>query len=409
MTRSSPETTALDDLPTERGGGGAARHESLIAPLGILGGGQLGRMTLQAASVLGIDVVIGEHLPGTPAGRLAQREVIFNGGWDDPVAIAELARLTPVITLESEFVDAAVLEQLEAQGATVLPTPQSVRIVQDKLLQKQALAQAGLPVAAFERVDALADAEAAAARHGWPVVLKARRNGYDGYGNALVRDAASLAAACAALGWPERELLVEQFVPFERELAVIVVRERGGGTIAYPVVETQQDPERHICRTVLAPAPVEREVAERAAAVAAEAVRAVGGVGTFGVELFALPDGSVLVNELAPRPHNSGHYTIEGCVTSQFANHVRAVLGLPLGDPSLRAPAVVMVNLLGTAGSLPGLEEIAEALRVPGVALHLYGKSENRVGRKMGHVTAYGATLDDALHRANLAARGVFR
>jgi 5-(carboxyamino)imidazole ribonucleotide synthase len=387
---------------------GFARNTPRL-PLGILGGGQLGRMTIQAASALGIDVVVGEHVSRSPAGRLAQREVLFRGGWDDPDAIAEMARAAETITLESEFVDAGVLEQLEAHGATVLPTPASMRLVQDKLLQKQALAAASIPVPPFRAVERIEDVTAAAETLGWPLVLKARRNGYDGYGNALVRDPEGIQRACATLGWPERELLVEAFVPFQRELAVIVVRARDGQCVTYPVVETRQDPERHICRTVLAPAQVPDAVSHRATEIARAAVEAVGGVGTFGVELFELPDGSVLINELAPRPHNSGHYTIDACVTSQFSNHVRAVLGLPLGDPSLRAPAAVMVNLLGTNGPLPAHEQLARSLAVPGVVLHLYGKSESRLGRKMGHINAYGASLEEALERATRAAEGVFR
>ncbi|HUG14287.1 MAG TPA: ATP-grasp domain-containing protein, partial [Thermomicrobiales bacterium] len=236
------------------------------------------------------------------------------------------------------------------------------------------------------------------------LLLKTRRDGYDGYGNTLVQEPDDAAKACSALGWPARGLLAEAFVTFKRELAVIIVRGQDGEEVVYPIVETQQDPERHICRVVLAPAPILGEIAARTSELAAKAVRAVGGVGTFGVEVFQLADGSVVVNELAPRPHNSGHYSIEACVTSQFANHMRAVLGLPLGDPAMRAPAAVMVNLLGSGGALPGRVQLAAALAVPGTHLHLYGKSESRPGRKMGHVTATGDNLEDALARASLSA-----
>ena len=382
----------------------AAKSNELATPLGILGGGQLGRMTIQAASTLGIDVVVGDFKPRSPAGRLAQGEVIFTGGWDDEEAITEIARSAPVITLENEFVDACVLEKLEGAGSTVLPTPDCVRTVQDKLKQKTAMQNAGIPVPEFRKVEHPDDLAMIGDELGWPFVLKARRDGYDGYGNRKLDHGSDPASTCEELGWPERELFVEQFVPFERELAVIVVRGRDGETINYPVVETQQDPELHICRVVIAPADIPATVTEQAEAIARQAVESVGGTGTFGVEMFLLQDGQVLVNELAPRPHNSGHYTIEGCVTSQFENHVRAVLGLPLGDPSLREGAAVMVNLLGHGGEMPGKDQFDSALSVPGVHLHNYGKDQSRYGRKMGHITACGSSTEDALDRAQRAA-----
>jgi 5-(carboxyamino)imidazole ribonucleotide synthase len=385
----------------------ADKSNDLATPLGILGGGQLGRMTIQAASELGIDVVIGDGKPRSPAGRLAQDEVIFTGGWDDDSAIQEIARKAPTITLENEFVDAGVLEKLVAAGATVLPSPDCVRTVQDKLKQKTAMQKAGIPVPEFRRVDHPDDLTKIGDTLGWPFVLKARRDGYDGYGNRKINHGDSVTSACEQLGWPDRELFVEQFVPFERELAVIVVRGRDGETINYPVVETQQDPELQICRVVLAPADIPESLAHRVEKIARGAVESVGGTGTFGVELFLLNDGEVLVNELAPRPHNSGHYTIEGCVTSQFENHVRAVLGLPLGDPSLREGAAVMVNLLGHGGEMPDQTQYAGALSVRGIHLHNYGKDASRPGRKMGHITACGESTSEAHERAQRAANRI--
>jgi 5-(carboxyamino)imidazole ribonucleotide synthase len=385
----------------------ASKSNALATPLGILGGGQLGRMTIQAASTLGIDVVIGDFKSRSPAGRLAQSEVFFYGGWDDDNAIADIAQKAPTITLENEFVDADVLKKLQDAGATVLPSPECVRTVQDKLKQKTALQDAGVPVPSFRQVNSPADLETIGEDLGWPCVLKARRDGYDGYGNRMLDRTDDLTALCESLGWPNRELFVEQFVPFECELAVIVVRGRDGQTMTYPVVETQQDPELHICRVVLAPADISAELAERVASIARSAVEAVDGTGTFGVELFLLEDGEVLVNELAPRPHNSGHYTIEACVTSQFENHVRAVLGLPLGDPSLREEAAVMVNLLGYGGEMPDMKQYADALAVPGVHLHNYGKDQSRHGRKMGHITACSESTVEALARASAAAERI--
>jgi 5-(carboxyamino)imidazole ribonucleotide synthase len=375
-----------------------------MGPLGILGGGQLGRMTLQAASALGLDVVIAERFPDSPAARMTSQSVVFNRGWDDPHALDQLARLAPVVTLENEFVDWRVLQALEERGVRVLPSPSCVGVVQDKLLQKQALARAELPVPMFCEVADPAGLIAAAQELGWPLMLKARRDGYDGRGNVLVHDASEVEAAFAKLGWPGRELFAEAFVDFERELASLVVRGTDGQVAQYPVVETIQDPNLHICREVLAPADLPDDVAQNAAAIARGAVEAVGGVGAFGAELFLLPDRQVCINELAPRPHNSAHYSIEACWSSQFDNHVRAVFGLPLGDASLRAPTAAMVNLLGTRSGPLANEDLAAALAEPHAYVHLYGKSANRPGRKMGHVTALGASPAEALARARAAA-----
>jgi 5-(carboxyamino)imidazole ribonucleotide synthase len=375
-----------------------------MGPLGILGGGQLGRMTLQAASALGLDIVIAERFPDSPAARLTSQSVVFERGWGDAAALDRLASLAPVVTLENEFVDWRVLQSLESRDVRVLPSPACVGVVQDKLLQKQALARAELPVPLFCEVADPAGLIAAAQELGWPLMLKARRDGYDGRGNIVVRDASAAEAAFAKLGWPERELFAEAFVEFDRELASLVVRGQDGQVAHYPVVETRQDPTLHICREVLAPAALPDDVAQHAAAVARGAVEAVGGVGAFGVELFLLPDRQVCINELAPRPHNSAHYTIEACWSSQFDNHVRAVLGLPLGDPSLRSPAAAMVNLLGTCSGPMLDDDLAAALAEPRAFVHPYGKVENRPGRKMGHVTALGATVAEAVSIARSAA-----
>jgi len=375
-----------------------------VGPLGILGGGQLARMTLQAASRLGIDVRIAERFPDSPAARISSRSMVFERGWDDPQALDALAKLARVVTLENEFVDWRVLQGLEERGTRVRPSPTCVAVVQDKLLQKQALARAELPVPAFREVNGPADVVAAADELGWPLMLKARRDGYDGRGNALVHAADEAAAACRGLGWPDRALFVEAFVDFERELASLVVRGLDGEVVQYPVVETRQDPRLHICREVLVPASLSPEAAEQAAAISRSAIEAVGGAGAFGVELFLRPEGGVCINELAPRPHNSAHYSIEACWTSQFENHVRAVLGLPLGDAALRAPAAAMVNLLGSGSPPIDDASLCGALAEPRAYVHLYGKADNRAGRKMGHVTALGSSPDEALAAARAAA-----
>ncbi|MBX0326832.1 5-(carboxyamino)imidazole ribonucleotide synthase [Oscillochloris sp. ZM17-4] len=360
--------------------------------LGIFGGGQLAQMLTQAAVSLGVETVIFERGADSPAGRLTQAEIV--GAWDDPALLDTFAGRCDLVTLENEFIDAAILAGLEARGLPVFPGGATLALVQDKLLQKERIAAAGIPVPAFCGVAAPEDLRAAAGDMGWPLLLKARRNGYDGYGNATLRGPEDVAPAWGRLTRGGSPLLVEAFVPFVRELAVMVVRGRDGEARAYPVVETVQ--REHICHIVRAPAPISAAEADAATALAIAAVEAVAGVGIFGVELFALADGRILFNELAPRPHNSGHYTIEACVASQFENHLRAVLGWPLAPTELRAPAAVMVNLLGRRAGPVGPNALRAALAVPGAHIHLYGKRESRVGRKMGHVTALGATLSEA-------------
>src|SRR5216683_7241885 len=243
-----------------------------MGPLGILGGGQLGRMTLQAASALGLDTVIAERFANSPAARLTSQSVVFANGWDDDAALDRLAQLAPVVTLENEFVDWRVLQLLEERGVRVLPSPSCVGVVQDKFLQKQALARAELPVPLFCEVNDPAGLIAVAEELGWPLMLKARRDGYDGRGNVVVRDASQVEAACAALGWPGRALFAEALVEFECELATLVVRSLDGQVAQYPVVETRQDLALHICREVLAPASLPEDVARHAAAIALGAV-----------------------------------------------------------------------------------------------------------------------------------------
>ncbi len=382
-----------------------AARDALAYPgrVAILGGGQLARMTAEAAARLGLEVAILEREPGSPAARMAARALV--GAWDDREALLALAEDALVVTLENEFVDAEGLAWLAKQGVAIFPTARTLALIQDKLEQKRFMAAAGVLVPAFRAVEGAEDVERAGQEWSWPVVLKARRNGYDGYGNATLRGPEEIVPALERLGWPERGLLVERWVPFERELAVMVARGQGGECAVYPVVETVQ--RNHICHVVRAPASVAGEVAARAASVARHAVEAIGGIGVFGVELFLTAEGDVIYNEIAPRPHNSGHYTIEGCHTSQFENHLRAVLGLPLGDTSLVAPAAVMVNLLGMRTGPARAEGLATALAVPGAHIHVYGKTASRVGRKMGHVTALGDTLAQAEERARRAAEAI--
>ncbi|HMP76488.1 MAG TPA: 5-(carboxyamino)imidazole ribonucleotide synthase [Kiritimatiellia bacterium] len=373
--------------------------------IGILGSGQLAKMMAQAALQLGCRVKVLEQ-KRTADPLLPWPATV--GDWNDPDTLIRFAEGTDVVILENEFIESDALAELEAAGHVLYPSAACMARVQDKLIQKQTLADAGLPTAAFRAVESPEDVVTAAAELGWPLVLKRRKLGYDGKGNATIRSTADVAVAWARLDGGSHALYVEQFCPFTRELAVMVTRGKSeirnlkSEIAIYPVVDTVQ--RDHICHTVVAPSQLPPDQAAAAADIGRRAVEAIDAIGSVGVEMFLMPDGHILVNELAPRVHNSGHYTIEACHCSQFENHIRAVLGWPLGSPALRAPAAAMVNLLGAADGPPMPTGIAEALAIPGAHIHLYGKDRSAKGRKMGHITALGATRETARAAAQRAA-----
>ena len=381
-----------------------ATPKNFSVRLGIIGGGQLARMTVMAALPLGVEVIVLEKNPGSPAARLAPDSVI--GDWSDPETMQRFAAQCDVVTLENEFVDAQALKVLEGAGHKVFPSADCIALTQDKLTQKQTLQNAGLAVPKFRAVKTAEEVIAAANDFGWPLLLKTRRNGYDGKGNFTVRAESAVPAGWQALGGGVNELFVEAFWHFSKELAVIVTRGRDGATAVYPVVETVQ--RNHVCHVVKAPAQISPQIAKQARNLAARAVETVGGVGSFGVEMFLSATGDLAINELAPRVHNSGHYTIEACDCSQFENHVRAVLGWPLGNPLMVAPTAVMQNLLGTeraSGQPRGLEN---ALRMTGARVHIYGKMFSGPGRKMGHITVLENSLEEGLAIAERAAQEIY-
>jgi len=350
-------------------------------------------MTIQAAQRLGLRVAVLDATSGSPAAQVTPLE--FVGSWQDPEAVRRFAAACDVITLENEFIDAEVLAALEDAGKPVFPDSATIAKIQDKLIQKQHLSKAGLTVAPYRAVTGEADALACGQEFGYPFLLKARRNAYDGYGNRTVRNAQEIAGAMRELGFPQRTLYAEKFVAFRSELATLVARGRNGNAVVYPVVETRQ--EHHICKWVLAPARVDRGIVAEVERLALAAAETVNAVGILGVELFLGPDDAVLINELAPRPHNTGHYSIEACATSQFENHTRAVMGWPLGDPSLIVPAAAMVNLLGKRNGPGRGEDLPAALKHARAKIHLYGKAESRIGRKLGHVTVVGEEAEACL------------
>ncbi len=350
--------------------------------LGVVGGGQLGRMLGEAAAPLGVDIVVLDPTPDCPAAAVADQIV---GDFDDPEAMAELAARADALTFEIELADPDLLDELASEEEiAVHPSPDALRTIEDKLVQKKTFGDAGIPIPPFHRVDDADDLRAALDEFG-SVMLKARTGGYDGRGNVPVTDLEDAEDAIEAVGGPA---MAEAFVDFERELSVIGVR--GEDEIrTFPVGENVHEEE--ILRETIVPARTTDEVSEEADRVAREVLSHLPGRGVFGIELFETADGDVLVNEVAPRPHNSGHWTIEGALCSQFEQHVRAVLGWPLGATTRRSPTV-MANILGTVDeSRPAhLGGLADPLCEPGVSLHWYGKDEARPLRKMGHLTAVG-------------------
>ncbi|MCU0427583.1 MAG: 5-(carboxyamino)imidazole ribonucleotide synthase [Candidatus Kapabacteria bacterium] len=371
-------------------------HDNQPVTIGILGGGQLAKMSAQAAYRLGLRVAVIEPAENSPAGMMTKAD--FPLGWYDSTELERFVEVSDIITLENEFIAPEILDGM-TDKRLVFPTPDTLRQVQDKFIQKQTMQRAGIPVPVFAAINSVEEAYTFGKEHGYPYVMKTRTLGYDGYGNATVgRDNQAMVAFMRFTSDPDvpRQMMAEKFVKFRKELAVMVARNRRGETAVYPCVETVQ--ENHICRYVLAPAPdIDDGIRKKAQEIAVAAVEAVEGVGVFGVEMFLTDTDKLLYNEIAPRPHNSGHYTIEGCYTSQFENHIRAICNLPLGSPDLIVPAAVMANVLGKRIGSGVPDTVVGLMRHGRVSFHLYGKATSRVGRKMGHLTALGASVQEAL------------
>ncbi len=368
----------------------------------MVGGGQLARMTHQAAIALGQSLRVLAQAPDDGAALVAAD--VQYGDHTDLAALRTFAKNCDVVTFDHEHVPTEHIRALAAEGVKLFPPADALLHAQDKRVMRERLGELGAPIPAWRPVADPADLVAFGDERGWPVVLKAARGGYDGRGVWMVSDAAQASELAATLLAGGTTLIVEERVALRRELAVQVARSPFGQVAAYPVVETVQVD--GICVEVLAPAPdLPEERAVAAQQLAIDLATALGVVGLLAVELFETPAGLV-VNELAMRPHNSGHWTIEGARTSQFEQHLRAVLDYPMGDTSLAAPVVVMANVLGGE---PGGMSIDERLHhlfaaEPGAKVHLYGK-QVRPGRKIGHVTVLGDDLDDVRKRAARAAR----
>jgi 5-(carboxyamino)imidazole ribonucleotide synthase len=385
--------------------------------LGIIGGGQLGLMMLEPARRLGIRTCVIDPSAAAPCAQRADTFIL--GSLSDPEKLHDVVRQSNVTTYEIEHIETSALQSLADAGAVILPSPASLSLIQDKLVQRQLLADRSLPVPDFEAVSfgegsegaaAAGEGAAAAGRgrgatspFGYPVVQKACRGGYDGKGVFILRSPEEPLAPVESF-W-------ERFVEVDRELSVLVVRSRTGEVRCYDPVEMEVDAEGSLLRRAIAPARISPDTADYARHLAEATVAVFDSVGVFAVEMFLGTDGRLMVNEVAPRPHNSGHHTIEAAVTSQFEEHIRAVCGLPLGSTRTRCPAVT-INIVGPPGvpagfpSYPGLQAVLEE---EGAAVHIYGKSEVRPWRKMGHITLFGDDLETLLARADRVEAAILR
>jgi 5-(carboxyamino)imidazole ribonucleotide synthase len=360
--------------------------------LGVLGGGQLGRMLIQSAINYNQDIHILDPDPNAPCKDIAQQFQV--GSLKDFDTVYAFGKNCDVITVEIEAVNTDALQKLADEGKKVFPQPQILKLIQDKREQKQFYQEHGIPTAEFILTDNKADV--ISKKNFLPAVNKLGKEGYDGRGVQILRTESDLEKAFDAPG------LLEKLIDFDKEIAVTVARNENGDLIAYPAVECAFHPTANLVEFLFAPAEISAEVEAKAQEIAKEVILKLDMVGILAVELFVTKSGEVLVNEIAPRPHNSGHHTIEANFTSQFEQHLRAVMNWPLGNPSLRCPAA-MINLLGEDGySGPAIVEgKEEALSEKGVYIHLYGKKLTKPFRKMGHVTILDEDLGSLKTKAN--------
>ena len=369
----------------------------MIQTIGVIGGGQLGRMLTLDAKRMGYDVIALDPQPHSPCGQVADEQIV--AAYDDFAAIDDLGRRTDIVTYEFENIAIESVQRLERSGYSVTPGSSVLGITQDRLREKRFVRECGIPTAAFEAVASAGDLECALRSTGLPAVLKTVRGGYDGKGQWRVENAQDGLRAVQDAGGAA--LIAEEFVPFEREISVICTRNASDDVVAYPPSENIHD--RGILFLSIAPARVEKATAELAKTHAATIARALGIVGTFCVEYFVTAQGGLLVNEIAPRPHNSGHYTMDAMICSQYEQHVRAICGLPLSPPVPLRNAI-MVNILGS-GTGNHLEGVNDLLADPTVVLHMYGKKHAVNRRKMGHFTMLfdEPVSDRSLDRARAA------
>ncbi|OUQ58775.1 5-(carboxyamino)imidazole ribonucleotide synthase [Tyzzerella sp. An114] len=378
--------------------------ENIEKRIGIIGGGQLGKMMIQEAKKMGFYITVLDPTLKCPAHTLVDEHIVAD--FDDETAIRLLASKSDVITYEFEHIGADILEQLENEGVKVYPTAKSLKIIQNKYTQKSLLFEHNIPMPEFMAVKTTDDIKNAGEKYGYPFLLKSCTGGYDGKGNFVIHSENEISEGFKTLGGGKLPLMAEKFFPFTMEISVLACRGINGEIEVYPVAENIHHD--NILFETRVPANISEDTSKKAMALAKSVMEIFEGVGMFCVEMFVDKEGNVEVNEVAPRPHNSGHYTIEACMTSQFEQHIRAVSGLPLGSSELLKP-VVMRNILGSMGYMGDAKVIGadEALKIKGAYLHIYGKEKSVPKRKMGHLTVIANTLKEAEEKAEEAFNAV--
>ncbi len=371
--------------------------------IGIIGGGQLGKMMILDAKRLGFEVVTLDPTENCPSHSISDKHIVAS--FHDEQAYKTLAESVDIITYEFEHIHADFLEALEQNGHKVYPTASSLKIIQDKFTQKSLLREKGVMMPEFIKVDSIEDMKTAGERFSYPYMLKATTGGYDGKGNAVVKNEDDIEVQYKALGSGQVDLMAERFLNFTKEISVLACRGITGDITIYPVAENIH--KDSILDETIVPAVMADKSKEKAMKMAHDVMEIFEGVGMFCTEMFLDEDGEVYLNEVAPRPHNSGHYTIEGTLTSQYEQHIRAITGLPLGDVNLISP-IVMRNILGSGNAGPTIVEgIESTYSNPKVKVHIYGKEFSKPGRKMGHLTVMGTDIETVRKEADDAYRAI--
>lgn len=370
--------------------------------IGIIGGGQLGKMIAQEAKRMSFKIIILDPCKDCPASSVSDE--IIHADFKDESAIRKLARMSDVLTYEIELANSNALKVLESQKYPVFPSPVTLEIIQNKFRQKSFLKENGIAVPEFDLVKSVECLKNLCSDYGLPAMLKACEDSYDGRGNFLIRSMDKTQEAFDF--FHGKECMLEKFIPFIKEISIMVARNSDGQIVSFPVAENIHS--NNVLDMTIVPARISKKVSIKAKRIAQKTMGALKGAGIFGIEMFVTKDEDVIVNEIAPRPHNSGHYSIEACSISQFEQHIRAILDLPLSDPQLLTPAV-MVNILGSEhhNGTYKINGLRKLMSIPGVKLHIYGKKISKPRRKLGHITVTAQNVQEAIFRAERAKRTI--
>jgi 5-(carboxyamino)imidazole ribonucleotide synthase len=370
--------------------------------IGIIGGGQLGKMIAQEAKRMSFKIIILDPCKDCPASSVSDE--IIHADFKDESAIRKLARMSDVLTYEIELANSNALKVLESQKYPVFPSPVTLEIIQNKFRQKSFLKENGIAVPEFDLVKSVQCLKNLCSDYGLPAMLKACEDSYDGRGNFLI---SSMDKTQEAFDFFHgKECMLEKFIPSIKEISIMVARNSDGQIVSFPVAENIHS--NNVLDMTIVPARISKKVSIKAKRIAQKTMGALKGAGIFGIEMFVTKDEDVIVNEIAPRPHNSGHYSIEACSISQFEQHIRAILDLPLSDPQLLTPAV-MVNILGSEhhNGTYKIKGLRKLMSIPGIKLHIYGKKISKPRRKLGHITVTAQNVQEAIFRAERAKRTI--